>query len=117
VRRLLRTLRVGARDGGAESKIRDWRPATYRVVATDAGANINYDCYCGCDAGFAFDRADSDPRAESCCCGNRILVGTDASARLADQLDRPADYRIESRAVGMPWDEELDVALAIPRTS
>ena len=35
VRRLLGMLGIGATDGGAESKIRDWRPSTYRVVATD----------------------------------------------------------------------------------
>ena len=34
----------------------DWRPMAYRVERSEVGANVNYDCYCGCDAGFALDR-------------------------------------------------------------
>ena len=40
-----------------------WKPAAYRVVETDIGANVNYDCYCGCDAGIAVDRAQDDQPA------------------------------------------------------
>ncbi|MDP6605683.1 MAG: hypothetical protein QF664_05435 [Dehalococcoidia bacterium] len=91
-----------------------WQPSDYRVVATEAGANVNYDCYCGCDAGIAFDRADAEQEAGSCCCGNLIQVGAGAVARLNRQLTDPAAYRIAVQSVAMPWGEQSDVALAIP---
>ncbi len=92
----------------------DWRPASYRVERTDVGANVNYDCYCGCDAGFALDRAQADPSPESCCCGNHILVGAGAGNRIAARLEEPASYRVDVQTVTMPWGQPLEVALAIP---
>lgn len=92
----------------------DWRPSAYRVEKTDAGANINYDCYCSCDAGFALDRSKADAAPESCCCGNQILVGAGAGARIASKLDAPERYRIDVQQVTMPWGQPVDVALAIP---
>ncbi len=92
----------------------DWRPSDWRIVKTDAGANVNYDCYCGCDAGFALDRAQADQPLESCCCGNQILVGTDAGARITSKLDGSAGYRVDVQQVTMPWGQPLEVALAIP---
>jgi copper chaperone CopZ len=98
----------------ASAKTPDWRPATYRVVRTDAGANVNYDCYCGCDAGFALDRSQADPATESCCCGNHILVGAGAGTRIGSKLDTGTRYRIDVQTVAMPWGQPLEVALAIP---
>ena len=91
-----------------------WLPSDYRVAATEAGANINYDCYCSCDAGFAFDRSAADPAAESCCCGNRMLVGADASTRLGAALPDAPAFRMDVQQVAMPWGEAVEVALAIP---
>jgi copper chaperone CopZ len=98
----------------AGQKTPDWRPSGYRVERTGAGANVNYDCYCGCDAGFALDRAQEDPAPESCCCGNQILVGRDAASRLPAALDPGARYRVVVDTVSMPWGQAMDVALAIP---
>ena len=95
----------------------DWRPATFRVEKTDAGANVNYDCYCGCDAGFALDRSQADQPLESCCCGNQILVGAGAGARIASKLDTPDAYHLDIQSVTMPWGQPLEVALAIPLNS
>ena len=92
-----------------------WQPA-FRVTRTDAGADVNYDCYCGCDAGFALDRAAADQPPEGCCCGNRILVGPDAGARLAGALDDSSGYRMDVTPLTMPWGQPLEVALAIPAT-
>ena len=94
----------------------DWRPATYRIEKTAVGANVNYDCYCGCDAGFALDRSQADQATESCCCGNHIFVGQDAATRIASKLDGDTSYRIDVQEVAMPWGQPMEVALAIPRT-
>ncbi|MDP2328260.1 MAG: heavy-metal-associated domain-containing protein [Dehalococcoidia bacterium] len=96
------------------SKSLDWAPGAYRVERTDVGANVNYDCYCGCDAGFALDRSQGDQATESCCCGNHILVGVDAGGRIAGKLDDPSAYRIDVQTVAMPWGQPVEVALAIP---
>ncbi len=110
---------VGARtgaDGGAHAvpPAKDrWIPA-YRVTPTARGADVNYDCYCGCDAGFALDRALADPPAEGCCCGNRILVGRGAESRLRAMLDAGTAYHVDVQQIAMPWGQPLDVALAIP---
>ncbi len=93
----------------------DWTPGEYRVVRSDVGANVNYDCYCGCDAGFALDRSQADQATESCCCGNHIFVGPDAGRRIAGKLDPAATYRIDVREITMPWGQPMEVALAIPR--
>ncbi|MDA0270510.1 MAG: heavy-metal-associated domain-containing protein [Chloroflexi bacterium] len=103
-----------AADDHVSTKTPDWRPADYRIVRTDAGANVNYDCYCGCDAGFALDRSQADPATESCCCGNHILVGAGAGERIASKLDAGSRYRIDVQTVAMPWGQPLEVALAIP---
>jgi copper chaperone CopZ len=99
---------------GHGTKTPDWAPAAYRIERTDAGANVNYDCYCGCDAGFALDRSQSDQPTESCCCGNHILVGTDAGERIVAKLDDPAAYRVDVQTATMPWGQPLQVAVAIP---
>lgn len=91
----------------------DWRPMAYRVERSEVGANVNYDCYCGCDAGFALDRSRVDQAAESCCCGNQIIVGLGAAERLRGGLESAA-FRIDVQSVTMPWGQPLDVALAIP---
>jgi len=95
-------------------KTPDWKPASYRIERTDVGANINYDCYCGCDAGFALDRSQADQPTESCCCGNHILVGAGAAQRLASKLEDPARYRVDVQTVTMPWGQPVEAALAIP---
>lgn len=92
----------------------DWRPSDWRIEKTEAGANVNYDCYCGCDAGFALDRSQADQPLESCCCGNQILVGAGAGTRIASKLDAPEAYRFDVQQVTMPWGQPLEVALAIP---
>ncbi len=101
-------------DGHATGGSAGWRPGPLRIERTAAGANVNYDCYCGCDAGFALDRAQADPAPESCCCGNLILVGPAAAARLTSRLEPPAAYRVEVEQVTMPWGQPVDVAIAIP---
>ena len=93
----------------------DWAPSTFRVERTDVGANVNYDCYCGCDAGFALDRSRADQPTESCCCGNHILVGVDAGQRISGKLDDAAAYRVDVQTVAMPWGQPIEVALAIPK--
>ncbi len=94
-----------------------WSPAGYRIEKTSVGANVNYDCYCGCDAGFALDRSQADQAPESCCCGNHILVGTGAGERILGKIEDGARFRIDVRDVQMPWGQPLQVALAIPRTN
>jgi hypothetical protein len=110
IERLRRLLRIGNGSATAEP----WSPSAYRVVETEAGANVNYDCYCGCDAGFALDRSASDPAPEGCCCGNQILVGDDAAARIGTHLDSRFSYRLDVRELRMPWGEDAEVALAVP---
>lgn len=100
-------------DGG-KADAAPWRPSDYRVVETDVGANVNYDCYCGCDAGFALDRSAEDPAPEGCCCGNQILVGEAAGERLGAHLDPRFTYRLDVRSERMPWGENAEVALAVP---
>ena len=90
-----------------------WEPS-FRVTRTGAGADVNYDCYCGCDAGFALDRAQADQSPESCCCGNRIVVGHDALHRLTRHLEDPTGYRLVTQQITMPWGQPVDVALAVP---
>lgn len=109
---------VAPSDGEHHAKLTpDWSPAGYRVEKTGLGANVNYDCYCGCDAGFALDRSQSDQATESCCCGNHILVAPDAAERIASKLDAPERYRVDVREVAMPWGQPMQVALAIPTES
>ena len=91
----------------------EWQPA-YRVAATAAGANVNYDCPCGCDAGFAFDRSAAEQDRNSCCCGRLILVGPNAEQRLVASLDDPTAYSMDVRSVQMPWGQPAQVALAVP---
>jgi hypothetical protein len=110
IERMRSLLRLGTGNRVAEP----WSPANYRVVETEAGANVNYDCYCGCDAGFALDRSASDPTPEGCCCGNQILVGGDAAARIGEHLDSRFTYRVDVRELRMPWGDETEVALAVP---
>lgn len=91
----------------------EWQPE-YRVAETGAGANVNYDCPCGCDAGFAFDRSVAEQDRNSCCCGRLILVGPDAEQRLLASLDDASAYSMDVRDVPMPWGQPAQVALAIP---
>ena len=102
-----------ARAAGGDPRAVGWAPV-YRVTRTAAGADVNYACYCGCDAGFALDRSQADPAPESCCCGNHMLVGRDAGTRLGARLDDPAAYRMAVAAIAMPWGQPVEVALAIP---
>ena len=91
-----------------------WRPE-YRVTRTDAGADVNYDCPCSCDAGFAFDRSQTEQAPGSCCCGRRIIVGPDAEGRLRSALRDPDTYELDIQEIAMPWGEPAQAALAIPR--
>ena len=92
----------------------EWRPSGFRLVETDLGANVNYDCYCGCDAGFALDCSVPRQAAESCCCGNLTLVGENARERLHRTLDGAGAYRQSAQELVMAWGESAEVALAIP---
>lgn len=90
----------------------------YRVTRTDAGADVNYDCPCGCVAGFAFDRARADQAPESCCCGRTLLVGAHAADRLRAALADPAGYYDpDVQTLTMPWGQPLEAALATPRAA
>lgn len=87
----------------------------YRITRTDAGADINYDCPCGCTAGFAYDRAVADQAPESCCCGRTMLVGGMATQRLQRHLDGVSAYALDTQTLTMPWGQPLEVALATPK--
>ena len=88
----------------------------YRVTKTDAGADLNYNCPCSCEAGFAFDRSKADQAPDGCCCGRTMLVGRDAAARLSAALDdADAFYPLDVQTVTMPWGQPVEVALATPR--
>ncbi len=76
---------------------------------------MNYDCPCSCEAGFAFDRSQSEQTPGSCCCGRRIVVGPDAEARLRSALSDSDTYEFEIQEIAMPWGEPVQAALAIPR--
>ena len=92
-------------------------PAThpdYIVTRTEAGADVNYQCPCGCYAGFALDRSVAEAAPESCCCGRTILVGRDATQRLLTFLPQPDTYALDEQSVAMPWGQPLAVALATP---
>jgi copper chaperone CopZ len=91
----------------------DWVPE-YRVTATDRGADINYACPCGCEAGFALDRSQASQHAEGCCCGRELVVApADAEARLRAGLDGDG-YRFEVQEVTMPWGQPMQAAIAVP---
>ena len=109
-KRLKSLFRIRSGDSDGEP----WRPSSYQVVETAVGANVNYDCYCGCDAGFALDRSSEDLAPEKCCCGNQILVGNEAAQRLRTNLDQRFSYRIDVRSEPMPWGINVEVALAVP---
>ncbi len=79
------------------------------------GADVNYACYCGCEAGFALDRSIREAEPARCCCGNAMLVGEDAGQRLLASLDDESEYRLDLRLVDLPWGDQPEVALAIPR--
>jgi copper chaperone CopZ len=87
-------------------------PAVYTVTRTDAGADVNYQCPCGCTAGFALDRSRADQDPESCCCGRQLLVGARAGEQLRARLD--ADYAFDVQTLTMPWGQPLEAALAVP---
>jgi copper chaperone CopZ len=91
-----------------------WRPQ-FRVTQTDRGADVNYACYCGCEAGFALDRSVADAAPEGCCCGNRILAGREAQNRLRAAIEDASEYELEVETVTMPWGQPIEVALAVPR--
>lgn len=98
----------GHGDGGAAT-----HPA-YRVTATDDGAEVNYDCPCGCTAGFAYSRAVADQESESCCCGRTMLVGRAAGERLRSRLEGSGAYEFDVQTVTMPWGQPIEAALATP---
>lgn len=98
----------------ADTTSAGWRPE-YRVMGTDVGADVNYDCPCSCEAGFALDRSQTEQEPGSCCCGRRIVVGPDAEARLRSTLREPDTYQFDVQTVAMPWGEPVQAALAIPR--
>lgn len=87
---------------------------SYRVTPSDTGAEINYDCPCGCTAGFAFNRALASQEPESCCCGRTMLVGHDAADRLRPALQGTGEYTFDIQMVTMPWGQPIETALAIP---
>lgn len=87
---------------------------SYRVTPTDAGAEINYDCPCGCVAGFAYNRAVAEAEPESCCCGRTMLVGRAAEERLRRGLPATETYGVDVQTLTMPWGQPLEVALAVP---
>ena len=89
-----------------------WRPQRYSVTPTAVGADINYQCYYECDAGFTLDRSATEARPEQCCCGNAILVGKDAASSLSAALDGADAFRIDVQEVLMPWGETQQAALA-----
>lgn len=87
---------------------------TYIVTRTDAGADVNYECPCGCNAGFAFDRSVMDKAPESCCCGRTILVGVSPREPLLAFLPMSDIYSLDEQTVEMPWGQVLSVVLATP---
>jgi copper chaperone CopZ len=98
---------------GASEADPNWVP-TYTVTATDKGADLNYSCPCGCTAGFAFNRGDSDQHAEGCCCGREMLAApANAEERLKAGL-KGGDYRFDVQTVEMPWGQPMQAAIAIP---
>jgi len=102
-------------DAASEQRaVSDAGAPSYRVTPTDAGAEINYDCPCGCVAGFAFNRAVSAAEPESCCCGRTMLVGRTAEERLRGTLAKAEAYDFDVQMVTMPWGQPMEVALAIP---
>ena len=87
---------------------------SYRVTRTEAGADLNYDCPCGCTAGFAFDRSQAEQTPESCCCGRTMLVGAGAAERLRGSIDAGGYHPIDVQTVTMPWGQPMEAALATP---
>ncbi len=106
----------GAQAGGAPvialERVAPSGPVTYTVTRTDAGADVNYQCPCGCTAGFALDRGQAEQAPESCCCGRQLLVGTSAGERLRVTLD--GGYAFDVQTLTMPWGQPLQAALAVP---
>jgi copper chaperone CopZ len=102
---------VAAAGGGvAEGATRP----SYRVSRTEAGADLNYECPCGCTAGFALDRSKADQAPESCCCGRTMLVGGRAAERLKGSIAATAFFPIDVQTVMMPWGQPMEAALATP---
>jgi len=92
-------------------------PAThpeYVTTATEAGADVNYECPCGCYAGFAYARGVDDPVPESCCCGRTMFVGDNATGRLREFLTGAGAFELDEQVIVMPWGSALGVALATP---
>ena len=86
----------------------------YRLTATEAGADINYECPCGCTAGFAYNRAVVEQEPESCCCGRAMLVGRAAEDRLRAHLHDAGAYKLDVQTITMPWGQPLEAVLASP---
>ena len=78
----------------------------YVVTRTDAGADLNYHCPCGCYAGFALDRSVAEQPAESCCCGRTMLAGRGATERLRAVLPGE-DYAFDEQIIEMPWGQPV----------
>lgn len=102
-----------ARDAGHAEGAGSIAPV-YRVTSSDAGAEINYDCPCGCVAGFAFNRATAKQEPESCCCGRTMLAGRNASERLQSPVGDAGDFAFDIQTFTMPWGQPVEAALAIP---
>lgn len=103
---------VATGSGGPKPLNLDWRPS-YRVTATNKGADVNYACPCSCEAGFALDRSGAEQSSEHCCCGRTILVGRNAATNLKAALGSDG-YQYDVQTVTMPWGQPMEVALAIP---
>ena len=86
----------------------------YITTPTDAGADVNYECPCGCYAGYAYHQHEANELPESCCCGRTMLVGEAAHARLVEMLPASATYGFDQQTVEMPWGETVAVVLATP---
>ena len=104
---------AAAESAGGSAADANWVPS-YKMTATDKGADINYSCPCGCDAGFALDRSNADQHAEGCCCGREMLVApADAESRLKAGLNG-GEYRFDLQTIEMPWGQPMQAAIAIP---
>jgi copper chaperone CopZ len=103
-----------ALEGVTQSAASASAPPVYRVKPSDAGAEINYDCPCGCVAGFAYNRALAAQDPESCCCGRTMLVGREATASLRTALEGTGEYTFDIQTVTMPWGQPVEAALAVP---
>jgi|TARA_B110000116_G_C16597825_1_gene473592 copper chaperone CopZ len=83
-------------------------------------AIINYSCHCGCEINLEFNRQQPNFQLQDCCCGTFSIIHPDNSYNhLIKQFDQEKlkdtfEY-INIENITMPWDQPIQLSVAIPK--